>query len=287
MKTKDRIKKLKIKCFLELGAVLDVIGKWDKEIGDKRGYSHAIGNMGIVYGITGKYNKAMECCKIQKKISKEIGDRKGYSISIGSIGNISYLEGNYDKAIKCYEILKEVCNEIGDKRGYTIAIVNMGNVYLDKGSYNKAMECYEEAIEKHKKIGFKYGLTNLFEGKANCLFEQKQFAQAKKFADECVELSTELSKPDTIFSGKVLQAKIAFALGKQKQVISMLLEMLAKAKDNSQKATLHYELYQMETGERKEEISQKALELYQKLYENLPKFQYKKRIEELKNNKFP
>jgi hypothetical protein len=37
----------------------------------------------------------------------------------------------------------------------------------------------------------------------------------------------------------------------------------------------------METGERKREHGKKALELYQKLYEKTPKFEYKQRIEEL------
>jgi tetratricopeptide (TPR) repeat protein len=156
------------------------------------------------------------------------------------------------------------------------------------------MICYEKAIAGHGEIGFKYGLTYWFEGKASCLFEQEKFSEAWEFADKCVKVSTEISKPDTRFNGKVLQAKIDFAMGEQVQGITMLLEMLAEATDESQKATLHYELWKMCRGEScarpmagtrpaatTDEHRQKALELYQKLYEKTPKVEYKQRIEEL------
>jgi len=183
--------------------------------------------------------------------------------------------------MECYEIKKTICKELGDKRGYGIVIGNMGNVYWKKCDYHKAIECFEKAIARHQEINFKYGLTYWFEGKARCLLELKQFFEAKKLVANCIKLSTELSKPDTLFSSNVLLAKIDFALGHHEKAVTMLTEMLANTEDKSEIADLNYELWEMETGERKRERGEKALKLYRELYEKTLKFEYKKRIEEL------
>ncbi len=46
-------------------------------------------------------------------------------------------------------------------------------------------------------------------------------------------------------------------------------------------AILNYELWKIETGELKREYGKAALEVYQKLYEKKPMFEYIKRMEEL------
>jgi hypothetical protein len=64
--------------------------------------------------------------------------------------------------------------------------------------------------------------------------------------------------------------------------------MLAETEDEKEQAILHYELWKAQTLKVSEpfEVSgedhrQKALELYQNLYEKTPNFEYKQRIEEL------
>ena len=93
-----------------------------------------------------------------------------------------------------------------------------------------------------------------------------------------------------IFEGKVLQAKIDFQLANTKMLrltrgITPLEKMLTDAQNEYQQAVLNYELGLMSNELMRRDQAKKhwrdALELYQKLYEKTPSFEYKQRIEEL------
>ena len=81
-----------------------------------------------------------------------------------------------------------------------------------------------------------------------------------------------------ILEGNVLLTKIDFALGKKEEAISHLSAMLTSVTDEVMLASLRYELWKMTE---QEDHRQNALEGYQKLYTKTPRFDYKKRIEEL------
>ena len=80
----------------------------------------------------------------------------------------------------------------------------------------------------------------------------------------------------------MLSAKIEFATGHETTAIKQLKSLLSESQEASDIADLKYELFRM-TGEN--HFKTTALEEYQKLYEQTPKFEYKKRIEELTNTK--
>ncbi|OQY27769.1 MAG: hypothetical protein B6244_09700 [Candidatus Cloacimonetes bacterium 4572_55] len=256
-----------------------------EELGNKKSISTVVGNIGIVYQEKGDDAAAMRCYEKKLKIAEELGDKEGISIAIGNMGVVYDSKGDYAAAMDCYDKMLKIAEELGDKERIFIAVGNMGDVCVKKGDYAAAMDCYEKAIVGHREIAFKFGLTYWLGGKARCLFENGLFSEAKKFADECVELSAEISKRDTFFYGNKLSAKIDFASGHQKKAVAMLSEMLAGSEEKSEIADLNYELRIMngELGntEQADKHRQAALERYQKLYEKTPKFEYKKRIEEL------
>ena len=82
------------------------------------------------------------------------------------------------------------------------------------------------------------------------------------------------------FFGKIIGVHIDFANGDEKS-LKQLYEMIEETQDEREKAPLYYELWKLETGEKKEKHRQKALYIYQKLYEKIPNIEYKNRIKEL------
>jgi hypothetical protein len=192
----------------------------------------------------------------------------------------------------------------------------MGTVYAKCGEYARALDAFARASAEHRAIGFRYGLTYWLEGSADALLELTESndpmpeflstylpdiseatlvrsggwrAQALRLArdqaEECVAISREISKPDTLFAGCVLLARIDAAEDRRDVAVQSLHDLLQEAVDaegspggDEQHAELQYWLWKL--GEREQAAT--ALALYETLYAKTPKYQYKQRIEELK-----
>jgi hypothetical protein len=83
-------------------------------------------------------------------------------------------------------------------------------------------------------------------------------------------------------------ARIEAAEGDVGGAVEQLGAMLAEATDDDQQAELHYWLWKFglrtqDSGLREENRGE-ALRLYGELYERVPKYEFKKRIDELSNS---
>ena len=74
--------------------------KLSEELGDKKGISDAIGNIGSIYQKMGKFQEALDCSKKQLKLAKELGDKRGISTYSNYIGDIYRVTGEIRKSIQ-------------------------------------------------------------------------------------------------------------------------------------------------------------------------------------------
>jgi hypothetical protein len=140
-------------------------------------------------------------------------------------------------------------------------------------------------------------------------------SEARQSAEECMRISEELGKPDTLFSSRILPARCDAAEGNVALATEKLEAMLAKATDEEQIADLHYWLWKIEeqnlvavtfkSRSRSEETpgeqndihrdlkvtatnhGDAAVAGYTALYSKSPKFEFRKRIAELKGERIP
>ena len=237
----------------------------------------------------------------KSKYAEIMGNKSGFSIAVGNIGLVYRDQGNYHLALSSFKEKKQLCEDIGDRFGYGNATGYIGYLQYDQGKRNEAFAYFNEAIDTHRELGVKSSLTDFLIGKARVFLDWHQYADAKICVDECVAIASEISKPDTYFEVRVLQAKINLIGYQNPSGLQTLQRMLSKTNSSTfqgrdQQATLHYELWKLLTTldthflegsgyldapEQAEEHRQAALGLYQKLYEKTPKYEYKKRIEEL------
>jgi hypothetical protein len=110
--------------------------------------------------------------------------------------------------------------------------------------------------------------------------------EARENAEECVQLSQEISWSDTLFSGNVLLARIDAAEGNTALATQKLEAMLAEATGEEQIADLHYWLWKI-AGAGDGTHHAEALERYTSLYSRIPKFEFRKRIAELRGERVP
>lgn len=243
-------------------------------------------NMGIAYAQQGDYDKAMACYQTALEINEALGyDKFLFALIICGMGFTYYLKGDYDAAIACYEQFLTGSQEIGSKWLVSSAFGRMGEVHYEQGNYDDALLCYDRAIVIAEEIQQGHFLSMWLLNRGETLFSLQKFEEARMITAQGLQIAenigsniTTKENEERIFQGKVLSAKIDFALGQKEEAIRHLSGMLIQTEDEAMIARLHYELWKM-NGQ--EEHRQVALELYRMLYKKISRFEYKKRIEEL------
>jgi tetratricopeptide (TPR) repeat protein len=279
-----------------------------RQLSDRNGTYRAVGNVGMVHYDRGEYAKALECYAESESIARELGDRHGVLRAFGNRGNVHADRGEYSKALACYAEQESIARDLGHRRGIANAIGNRGLVHSYRGEYPEALICLHQAVEEHRDIGFRFGLSIWLWGTAGTLLEILETAwgdtpdippflrqyvpeaepttwgmaalrAARKHAQECVEISGELSKPSTLFEGRVLLARITAAEGNAEAAIGRLYALYKSAGNDEQRADLHYWLWKL--GALEDDHYAQALRLYRSLYASVPKHEYQLRIDEL------
>ena len=267
------------------------------ETGNDSNRCYVFNNIGNLLVKLGKNEEALSNFHEMHALSKKIGFRQGVAVALGNLGIIYAQAGEFNLAIANFRKRMEIAIESGDKRGIGFAAGNMGSAYLDDGDIENALVHFDHAIAVHGKIGFKFGLVSWLAGKVICLMEKDKYPEALTYVTDYIELSQELSYSETLMHGRILLAIINARIDptKEETAIATLEQMLTEIDPSTfqgqeQQAMLHYELWQMTKDfpnlQDLENLNPKnhrqaSLEMYQKLYEKIPKFAYKKRIESL------
>jgi len=289
-----------LRCYREQGQIA-------REIGDRRDVAIAIGNRGHVHADRGEFSESMECFREQERIARELGDRRSIGSAVVNRGMQHSACGEYSEALACYQESERIANELGDPQGAAIVLGNRGSIHIALGEYSEALECYRHAEREHRAIAFRYGVTYWLYGSARTLlgiaelekampaylsefvpeadptsWKRSTLWMARKHVEECIALSKELSKPDTVFGGQVLLARIIAAEGEVERAQANLESLLTESTGDNERAELHYWLWKF-NGTALDHHDQ-ALRLYRSLVETAPLRDYRERIDELEDS---
>ncbi|HEX9912114.1 MAG TPA: tetratricopeptide repeat protein, partial [candidate division Zixibacteria bacterium] len=86
-------------------------------------------------------------------IHRGMGNKEGEAAALGNLGNVYKLSGKLDKAIKNYEDALKIYEGIGNKEGEATGLNNLGSVFETKGQKEKALKYYEDALRLCTQIG--------------------------------------------------------------------------------------------------------------------------------------
>ncbi|HAQ61400.1 TPA: hypothetical protein DCR49_05290 [Candidatus Delongbacteria bacterium] len=247
-----------------------------KELGDKRGISVIIGNLGSVFLNRGLYYEAIENYGQCIEIKKELGDKRGISTFTGNMG-IAYTElGEFEKAIECYSRSIITAQELNYTRQVSISTGNLANAYRETGMIEDAIVCYDKAIKMATELGIKFFLSGNLFCKADIMFDLSRFEEAEILNGLAFKSAEETKREDIIFKSKMLSYKL------KHDEISLQKMLDCQSPDDDQTADIYYELWKI-TG--KPDYKTKACDKYKFLSSKSQKFEYRKRIEEMENSK--
>lgn len=250
-----------------------------EELGNKLLTSIAIGCIGSVYQKQGDFEKAMENYIQDLEICEQLGDKQGTAIAIGLIGELRSIEGEFDVAIQYLEKNLELCEELNYQKGIAKAVNTLADIYTFQEHYDQAITYYDRAIDISRKINNRLVLCSSLIEKGEVLITQGKYEATRAINMETLEISGELGNPEIVFEALIFSAKVDYHTGKPELAGERLETLLAKTRNDHEAATVYYELYQM--FPEKKSFCKKSLELYQRLYQSIPKYLFKIRLEEL------
>jgi tetratricopeptide (TPR) repeat protein len=294
-------------------------------LGDKSGMSVALGHMGLTFSFQNSQDEAGQCFRLSLALAEELGNKRQVSLTIGNMGNVHWYRAEYEEAARCYKHWSEIADELGDKRmmahafgnlasvctiqgRYRIAIRyydrqrelaqelankhliyhvfgNMGYIHRELGHVEDAMTYSKRAIEGHRAIELKSPIPTWLGNISSILLESSgNINEARKNAAECLDLSEEFKLLDNIYLSQVLLARCDAADGENDLAIKKLQAMLSGTKDEEQIADLHYWLWKIAS---ENNHKAEALSRYESLWTRIPKFEFAKRIAELREEPIP
>ncbi len=281
------------------------------DLGDRRGEARAQGGIASVHLSRGEYALALERYRVKLALCREIDDPMGEAGAHGNIGTLHYMLGDYPRAVESLETMANICRRLEDSRHESLALGNLGYVHMARGDFRRALEYLYLATEKQRALKYLYGLTSSLSGIGIVLVELldaggsmpeylPEFVPgaapadwraacvnaARAHAEESISISERISRPDTLFGGRVLLARVFAADGDFNAALQRLHATLEGSTQDAARAELQYWLWKF--GSRSgadrqayERHGSEALRSYRQQYARSPKHEVKLRIDEL------
>ncbi len=249
-----------------------------EEVDDAFGMAKTAGNLALLCSSLGQFDLALEYNQQELNYHQDMGNRRNIAFTSGNRASIHLEIGDFDAAQLCYEHAIELLEEVGFAWGIALHRAGLAATLHEKGNDDQALALYEEAIPLLREHGANFYAISPLRMKSEILLEQGRLAEAQDLNQESLDLATALSLKESILDAQILAARLDNALGDTQLARRQLAELVSASNDRGQQASLHYELWRL--GQ-EDEHAQAARDLYQQLYDNVPRYAFKRRLNEL------
>ncbi|NER97706.1 MAG: tetratricopeptide repeat protein [Symploca sp. SIO1B1] len=123
--------------------------------GDKLAEAWICNNLGAVYRLFGRRDKAIEMCGRSQYLFQELGQqgRKGEATALNTLGNVYRAKGWWTEAIKAFEKSISIFRELQDPFGEAKALDGLGHAYALQNSLELAEEILKESLRIKQEVG--------------------------------------------------------------------------------------------------------------------------------------
>ena len=250
--------------------------KLARELGNRRLQAIGLGSLGTINERQGNYQAALNLFNQDLKMCYELGDRQGIAVTEGLIGDINSVMGNFDTAISHLDRCLSISSDLGYRKGVAKAVNTLGDIYYLQGKYDLSLKYYNQAIDIARSTTNRLVLGASLYEKGQVLLADNRLEELRSVEQEALEVAEDLGNPDVLFGATLLHARCLVAYDKTnfpqaREILEGLLltDHLTKEQD----AEVHLTLYRL-SEQSDEDARQRALMLYEELYEGNRKYVY-------------
>lgn len=247
-----------------------------KELGNKRLQAIGLGSLGSVFEREGNYEKAIEHFSLDLQICHELGDRQGIAVVEGLIGDLNSVMGNFTKAIQHLDRSLSISRELGYRKGVAKAVNTLGDIYYLQRQHDISLMYYDQAIEIARSTNNRLVLGSSLEEKGRVLLADGQLEALRAVEAEALAIAEEIGNPELLIGVRLLHALSLAAYDPQNtEAAYHIVEEVLREEDLSEEKRAEACLTRFQiSGGIDDEARKTALEHYEKLYTETPKFVY-------------
>ncbi|MBN1660237.1 MAG: tetratricopeptide repeat protein [Anaerolineae bacterium] len=227
------------------------------------GVGRALLTIGNTYSSEGDISAAFATYEQAFKVASEIGDRQCKSWAVANIGELYSAAGQHRAALAHYQHTLQVAIEIGETWSVGIALMNMAEASVELGNPSLAEGLFHKAIALARALDANYLGAYLL---SLALFydRQNRHHRARRYNDEALRLAGEpeserMAGENIHFRSRLLDVRLRYRLGEIHATAAHdeLVRLLADYQDDTQRALIHYEMWQIDPADttRREEAA--------------------------------
>ncbi len=182
---------------------------------DKKNLQVAIGNLGYISLLKGKFNDALRLFEKQEKICRNLSDIEGLIAVLGNKGTALYKIDMLDEAFASFKEQEELCVQMRDVVHLQMCIGNQGNVFFDNQQFDEAMKSYKKQQALCEESGNLQGMCQSIGNQGNVLFKLAMYDEALEHYKKCEQLCKKILYKEGLQralgdQGKVFLQKIKY-----------------------------------------------------------------------------
>ena len=126
-----------------------------RDLGDKDGLSHSLGNQALILKARGDLDGAMQLHKQKEQICRDVGNKDGLSKSLNNQANILSARGDLEGAMKLHKQAEQICRELGNVHGLALSLANQASLLaFERNRPAEALPLVEEAYRLARDHGY-------------------------------------------------------------------------------------------------------------------------------------
>ena len=176
----------------------------------------------MAYNALGQDDRALEAYERSLALAREIGERRGESILLGNLGDLLFDRGDDRRALGYYEQQLALTRTLGNRNEEAQAHKAIGDVRARRGDFDGARQSYEAALVIQRQSGAKRREALSLEGLAETALKQGATAEADGFARQSLALAQATNAPDLEWRAHLTLARTARATGRVTDALDAL-----------------------------------------------------------------
>ena len=223
-----------------------------RELGDRRGESNALDNLGSVHQRRRRYAEAGACHERAAAIARTLGDRAGEANCRNNLGIVRQWQGRHDEARGLHEWALARYREAGDRNGELAALDNLGSLLRRQNQPEEAAEYFTMALTIARDIGDRTSEAVVLDGLGLVRMQQSRYDVAYDHHQQALTIAHEIGAPQVAMAALNGLGEAARAAGHLDEALGHHLAALRSDVDDLyQQARAHDNLARIraETGE--------------------------------------
>ena len=163
-----------------------------EQIGDARGASNALLNLGVIHNMQGDHKQAMDFFEKSLQVAESLGDQNMILTRQMNIATVYASQLEFPKALELFKKCLAIAENLGNKNLQFSIYMNMAHIDRIRGRNESAVEMYLKALDIFHSEGFhptggdNSGAASAFEGIATVYLGQQNNSLAMEYFQKCL-----------------------------------------------------------------------------------------------------